>query len=54
MPSKKLVILLAVVGSTIGSYIPSLFGAGFLSFTSLLAGAAGGILGIWLAFRISK
>ena len=54
MPSKKLVILLMVVGSTIGSYIPSLFGAGLLSFASVITGAAGGILGIWLAFLISK
>jgi len=40
------------VGLTIGSFVPSLWGAGQLSLSSLLFGAAGGIAGIWVAARL--
>ncbi len=40
------------VGSAIGGYIPNLWGAGFLSFSSIILTAVGGIAGIWLGFRL--
>ena len=43
-----------IVGSTIGGMIPGLWGAGFLSFSSILLSAVGAILGIWLAFKMSR
>lgn len=43
-----------IIGSWVGGYIPSLWGAGFLSFSGLLFSAAGGILGIWLGYKVSK
>lgn len=54
MPSKKLMMLLMLIGSVVGGYIPVLFGVNSFSFTSLFAAAAGGIIGIWLAFRLHK
>ena len=42
------------VGSTIGSYIPVLWGGNLLSFTSIIFSVIGGLLGIWFGYRVSK
>jgi len=42
------------VGSTIGSYIPLLWGGNLLSFVSILFSVIGGILGILIAYRLLK
>ena len=42
-----------IVGSTIGGAIPTLWGAGFFSFSSIILTAVGGIVGIWLGFKLS-
>jgi len=54
MSSKRLIWFGVIVGSTLGSYIPLLWGAGFFSFSSITFGALGGMLGIWLGFKISQ
>jgi len=54
MSSKSFVWLGMFVGSTVGSLIPELWGAGVLSFSSLFFGAAGAIVGIWLGFKVSN
>lgn len=46
-----IVMIGMVVGSTIGGYVPSLFGAGFLSLWGIVGSAIGGILGIWIAYK---
>jgi len=53
MEDKTLRWILVLVGSTIGSAIPLLWGAGELSFSSILLGGIGAIVGIWLAFKIT-
>jgi hypothetical protein len=40
------------LGSLVGSMVPSLWGAGQLSVTSLLFFVIGGILGVWFAYRL--
>ena len=40
------------VGSTIGGFIPSIWGAAVLSFSGLIFSALGGFVGIWLGFRL--
>ena len=40
------------VGSFVGSLIPSLWGAGQLSISSLVFFVIGGIVGVWLAYRL--
>ncbi|MFB2896275.1 hypothetical protein ACE1CI_25475 [Aerosakkonemataceae cyanobacterium BLCC-F50] len=42
------------VGSTIGSYVPILWGASLFSLSSILFGGIGGVLGIFIGYRISK
>ena len=39
------------VGGTIGSFIPSLWGAGQLSLASIVFFMVGGFVGIWIAYR---
>jgi len=53
MNSKSLIWIGMFLGSTIGGFIPSLWGAGFLSFSGIIFTAIGGFLGIWLGFKIS-
>jgi hypothetical protein len=50
--NKKTIMLGMVFGSTIGGYIPTLFGVGTFSLISILGGFIGGMLGIWLTFRL--
>lgn len=40
------------VGGTIGSFIPSLWGAGQLTMSSIVFFVIGGLFGIWLAYRL--
>ena len=42
------------VGSAIGGYIPSLWGADYFSIWGVIFTAAGGIAGIWLGYKISS
>jgi uncharacterized membrane protein YeaQ/YmgE (transglycosylase-associated protein family) len=42
------------VGSTIGGFIPSLWGDNFLSMSSVFLTAVGGMIGIWIGFKISQ
>ncbi|WP_335150925.1 hypothetical protein [Nostoc sp.] len=52
--SKTIIGIGMFVGSTIGSYIPALWGGSLLSFTSIFLGVIGGLVGIWLGYRVSK
>ncbi len=54
MSSKNLIYLFAFIGSTIGSLIPNLWGAGFLSFTSVILGGIGGLIGIFVAIKLFR
>jgi uncharacterized membrane protein YeaQ/YmgE (transglycosylase-associated protein family) len=51
MKSKTTYYIAGFIGSTIGGYIPTLWGAGFLSITSLLLSTFGGILAIVIVFK---
>lgn len=41
-----------IIGSTLGGLVPTMWGAGMLSFSSLLFTALGGLVGIWLGFKM--
>ncbi len=43
-----------VVGSGIGGYIPSLFGAGIFSGWAIFGTLAGGVLGMWIGYRMES
>lgn len=54
MSRKSMIMLGMMVGSFAGGYLPSLLGADSFSMTALLTGAAGGILGIWIALSLTR
>jgi hypothetical protein len=52
MSAKALIWICLTVGSTVGAYLPALWGGSLLSFTSILLSAVGGITGIFLGFKL--
>jgi uncharacterized membrane protein YeaQ/YmgE (transglycosylase-associated protein family) len=54
MPSRTLVWVTILIGSTIGGALPELWGTEALSFTSLLLSGIGGLLGLWIAFKMAR
>ncbi len=52
MNQKSLIWIGLFLGSTIGSFIPLLWGAGMFSFSSILFSTAGSIAGIWLGWKL--
>lgn len=54
MSRKSFIWTGALVGSTIGGLIPSIWGAGFLSFSSIILESIGALMGIWAAFKIGQ
>lgn len=53
MSRKKLVMLGMIIGSIVGGYIPTYFGASFLSFSSVIGNAVGGLAGIILVYKFT-
>ncbi|MBI3486154.1 hypothetical protein HY025_04415 [Candidatus Daviesbacteria bacterium] len=54
MSTKALVMIGMTVGSLIGSYVPVIFGVSAFSFTSIVTGAIGGFIGIWIGFKLGN
>jgi hypothetical protein len=54
MDNKKIIWVGMIIGSYLGSLVPNLWGAGFLSMSSLFLSALGGIEGIWIAFKLTR
>lgn len=54
MQSKRIIILCTVVGGWLSSYTPLLWGVGGFTMASVISGAAGGFVGIWIGFKITR
>ena len=54
MSRKSMIMLGMIIGSFVGGYMPTLLGADAFSMTSLLGSVVGGILGIWLAYMLTR
>lgn len=52
--NKKIIYFCAVIGMTLGSLAPALWGGSLLGLMSVLLGMVGGIVGIWLGVGVSK
>lgn len=52
--SKKAIWFGALVGSTIGGCVPSLWHASAFSMWSILLSTIGGLAGIWFAYRWTR
>ena len=53
MNAKSLIWIGVFVGTTIGGFLPTLWGADFLSISSIVWSTVGGIAGIYLGFKLS-
>ena len=54
MESKRIILIFMTVGGILGGYLPLLWGARYFSFASLFCNAAGALLGIWIAFKLTR
>ncbi len=54
MSPKSLIWIGVFIGSTIGSFIPTLWGDSALSFSSIIGSTIGGVVGIWVGFKLSR
>lgn len=53
MSARFLVFIGMTIGSIIGGYIPTLWGAGFFSYSSILFSGIGAIIGILIGYKLS-
>ena len=54
MSRKSMIMLGMIIGSVAGAYTPMLWGADVFSMTSLLGSFVGGVLGIWLVYKLTS
>lgn len=54
MSAKSAVMWGMIIGSFVGGYVPSLFGADIFSFWSIITSAIGGLLGIWVGYKLAN
>lgn len=54
MSQKTVIFLFMFIGSTIGGFVPMLWGDTGLSIYSVITTAIGGIFGIYIGFKISS
>ena len=53
--SRRFLILLGMtIGSVIGGFVPYLWGADLLSFSAIIFNAIGGIIGVWVSFKLTE
>lgn len=53
MNGKPLIWIGLFLGSTIGGFVPALWHAGLFSFSGLLFSTIGGIIGVYIGWKIS-
>jgi hypothetical protein len=54
MSSKRLIWAGMIVGSSVGSFLPMLWGDSFVSMTSVILTALGGFVGIYLGYKLGQ
>lgn len=54
MSSKTLIWIGMGVGGTIGGLLPYLWGASYLSFSSVILTGVGGLVGIWAGYKLGN
>lgn len=52
--TKKLIYLFLFIGSTLGGYLPVLWGDSAFSASSILWSGIGGFVGIYVGYRLSQ
>lgn len=43
-----------IIGSTVAGFLPGLWGEGLMSFSGLVCSGVGGLIGIWLGYKVGN
>ncbi len=54
MDMRHLIWIGAIVGSMVGGWLPTLWGSGLFSFTGIIGNTIGGLVGIYLGYKIAN
>jgi hypothetical protein len=54
MGQKSVIFIFMAIGSMIGGFIPIIWGDSFLTFSSIVLTAIGGLFGIYIGYKISN
>jgi hypothetical protein len=54
MNLKVIIWIGMTVGSILGGFLPALWGGDLFSFSGLFCSGAGGILGIWMGYKLGN
>ncbi|MBI3872637.1 MAG: hypothetical protein HY304_06145 [candidate division Zixibacteria bacterium] len=54
MNTKSLIWIGMFVGSTVAGFLPYLWGEGMLSISGFVCSSVGGLLGIWVGYRVGN
>ena len=54
MESKSLIWIGLAVGSTLGGFVPALWGSSFLSMSGVVFSAVGGFAGIYFGYKLGR
>jgi uncharacterized membrane protein YeaQ/YmgE (transglycosylase-associated protein family) len=53
MNPRPLIYIGLTIGSTIGSFIPTIWGAGYFSISSIVFSMFGAMIGMWLGYKLA-
>ncbi len=54
MSPRSLIWICVMIGSAVGGFIPALWGDGMFSMSSSILSVVGGLIGIWIGFKLSQ
>ncbi|MBI5127254.1 hypothetical protein HZA76_02250 [Candidatus Roizmanbacteria bacterium] len=54
MSAKTKVMAGMIIGSSLGGYLPSLWGDSLFSYSGLILSTIGGLLGIYIGYKLSQ
>lgn len=54
MSKKSIIMTTTVIGMSLGSFVPVLWGGSLLGVWSVLLSMVGGFLGIWVGVKVAK
>jgi lipoprotein signal peptidase len=54
MDRKKIIWFFMIIGGAVGNYLPLIWGGSSFSFASIILGMIGGIVGIFIGFKLGQ
>ena len=53
MTNKQIIYISMTIGSTIGSFLPTMWGDNLFSMSSIVLSVVGGLAGVWFGYKLS-